>query len=102
MTPSRERARRERLALAAIADLQRGMAPPLREQAERLPVQILPRPTAAMRPSTPQAGQVSGIGRSAPHWWQTRRRWNRCSTMRASQCSQPIWWPQARQTVTGA
>ncbi len=61
-----------------------------------------PGPTGAIRPSTPQEGQASGMGFVAPHWWQTRRFWKRCSTIRASQWSQPIWWPQARQIVTGA
>jgi hypothetical protein len=44
-----------------------------------------PGPTGASRPSTPQAGQASGIGFVSPHWWQTSRLRNRCSTIRASQ-----------------
>ena len=48
-----------------------------------------PGPTAAIRPSTPQEGQATGTGFVAPHWWQTRRFWNRCSTIRASHWSQP-------------
>ena len=34
-------------------------------------------------------GDPVGIGLVAPHWWQTRRFRNRCSTIRASQSSQP-------------
>ena len=61
-----------------------------------------PGPIAAIFPSVPQAGQATGIGFVAPHWWQTRRFWKRCSTIRASQSSQPTCCPQARQVVTGA
>jgi predicted Zn-dependent protease with MMP-like domain len=43
------RAHRERLALEAVEELLRGMEPALRDQAEPIPVQTLPRPTAAMR-----------------------------------------------------
>ena len=62
----------------------------------------IPGPTGARRPSASQDGQRAGIGLVSPHWWHIRRFWNRCSTMRASQSSQPIWWPHARHSVTGA
>lgn len=61
-----------------------------------------PGPTGASRPSAWHDGQAAGMGFDSPHWWQTRRFWNLCSTILASQWSQPIWWPQARQIVTGA
>jgi hypothetical protein len=61
-----------------------------------------PGPTAASRSSASQDGHIDGTGLVSPHWWHTSRLRNRCSTMRESQWSQPICWPQARQIVTGA
>jgi hypothetical protein len=42
-----------------------------------------------------------GTGRSAPHWWQTRRA-EAVLDHAGVAVVQPIWWPQARQTVIGA
>ena len=45
---------------------------------------------------------LANEGWVAPHWWHISRLRKRCSTIRESQCSQAIWWPHARQVVSGA